>query len=386
VSTAPADVVLSTLRGARVAVFALQAPAAAFLLLNSSTPLLGSITSDVRWLPLALAVIGLQGFLVLSAVHRRTPSWAGLVWLAIVACAAVLVVGNGPALLPVLWFVAAAGAFALPRRLGSLVLVATIVVFVGLAATVDTTCQCWRAPLEVVTASGVLNYTVTGVAGAIGPFMAARLLGVVDDLARTRAELALTTAEEERRRLSRDLHDALGQGLSAVALKGDLALALLEQDPVAAQREIDSLTEVAQRLRTELPGIVAAGQPASFAVEAGRAERLLREAGVDVRRRGELGALPAAVDSALGWVVREAATNVLRHSDAQQWMVLAGRDEHRVWLEMINDLPQVDTGRPGPDRPGTGLVGMAERLRTVGGRLRAHGDSGQFMLRVEVAT
>lgn len=374
-SAAPADVVLSTLRGTRVATLTLHAPAAAYLLLNTGTPLLGNQTADVAWLPLALVVIGLQLFLVLTAIRRRTPPWSGLVWLAITASVAVLIAAVGPADLPGLWFVAAAGAVVFTRRLGLLMLAVSVVVFVALAI----------RPAEP-TAANVFYAIAAGVAGATGPFIAARLLDVVDDLARTRAELALTAADEERRRLSRDLHDVLGQGLSAVALKGDLALALLEKDPVAAQREIDSLTAVTQRLRAELPDIVAAGRPTSYAVEAGRAERLLREAGIDVRRRDEVGPLPAAVDSALGWVVREAATNVLRHSDARHWTVLAGRGENGLWLEMTNDRPPAEAERAGSGRSGTGLVGMAERLRTVGGRVRTDGDSRRFVLRVEVAT
>ena len=166
---------------------------------------------------------------------------------------------------------------------------------------------------------------------------------------RTRAQLELTAADEERRRLSRDLHDALGQSLSAVALKGDLALALLEKDPAGAQREIDSLAGVARRLRAELPDIVVAEQSASYAVEAARAEGLLRQAGVDVRRQGDFGPVPHPVDIALGWVVREAATNVLRHSAARLWSVEAGHGESQVWLEATNDRPLSAAGPAGTD-------------------------------------
>lgn len=146
-------------------------------------------------------------------------------------------------------------------------------------------------------------------------------------------------------------------------------------------RELSSLTGEAQRLRQELPEIVAAGQAASYAVESGRAERLLRDAGIDVRRSGEPGPLPKAVDSALGWVVREAATNVLRHCDARHWTLEAGRGDAAVWLEATNDRP-----RSASDRAGTGLAGMAERLRAVDGRLHTGDDRDRFTLRVEVAT
>jgi two-component system sensor histidine kinase DesK len=368
---APADVVLSTLRGARVAVLTANAPAAAYLILNSSTDALGSHPANVAWLPLALAVVAMQSFLVLTAVRRRTPPWCRLIWLAIVVCVGVLIAAVGSADLPGLWFVAAAGAIVFPPRLGVQVLAASIVAFVALAIGFEFSPE---SPVALT-----FYYVVSGVAGATGPFVATRLLGVVDDLARTRAQLALTAADEERRRLSRDLHDALGQGLSAIALKGDLALALLEKDAAAAQREIDSLTMATERLHAELPDIVAAGQAASYTVEVDRAERLLREAGVEVQRRGEPGPLPGAIDTALGWVVREAATNVLRHSDARRWTLHAGHGENAVWLEATNDR-----ARPGSGPPGTGLVGMSERLQVIGGRVRTHSTPGRFTLRVEV--
>jgi signal transduction histidine kinase len=381
-SAAPADVTLATPRGARVAAVVLQAPATTLLVLNTGTSKLGSIGADVAWLPVALAVLSLHGYLVLSALRRRTPRHAGLVWLGVVGCVVVLVTGIGVGGLAALWFVAAAGAFAFRRRLAVVVLVATLGVFVLLALAARPECQCWDLSAGFgITPADLAYNVVTGVAGVVGPFLAAALLGVVDDLARTRAELELTAAEEERRRLSRDLHDTLGQGLSAVALKGDLATALLRKDPEGAQRELDSLVEVTARLRVELPDVVSADQAASYQVEAGRAERLLREAGVDVRRRGELADLPEAVDSALGWVVREAATNVLRHSDARQWTVDAGRGETQVWLEATNDRPRSDAGPSG-----TGLEGMAERLRAVGGLVRTRSDAQGFTLRVEVAT
>ena len=380
--SAPADVSLATLRGARVAAVVLQAPATALLILNTGTSKLGNVHANAAWLPLAFVLLGLHGYLVLSAFRRRTPRYAGAVWLAVVVCVIVLIAAAGMGDLAATWFVAAAAAFAFPRRLAVVVLVATVVVFVVLALLGRPECQCWDLSYTAGFSLADVTYNLAaGVPGAVGPFLAAVLLGVVDDLVRTEAQLELTAADEERRRLSRDLHDALGQGLSAVALKGDLALALLEKDPAAAQREIDSLNEIAQRLRAELPDIVVAEQSASYAVEAARAEGLLRQAGVDVRRQGELGPVPHPVDIALGWVVREAATNVLRHSDARHWTVRAGRGEREVWLEATNDRPLSATGPAG-----TGLLGMSERLRAVGGRVRTQADAQRFTLRIEVAT
>jgi signal transduction histidine kinase len=381
-TAAPADLSLSTLRGARVAAVVLQLPAVGLLILNTGTSKLGSMYADPAWLPVASIILVLHGYLVVCALRRRRPKAPGLVWLGVVVCVVVLVAGVGMGALAATWFAAASAAFAFRPRLAVAVLVATVVVFTVLALSGDPECQCWDVGTTLDFGLPDISYNLgAGVAGTVGPFLAAGLLGVVDDLARTRAELELTAADDERRRLSRDLHDSLGQGLSAVALKGDLAVALLRKDPDAARHEVSSLIEVTTRLRAELPEIVTADQAASYAEESARAEGLLRDAGVEVRRAGELGDLPAAVDSALAWVVREAATNVLRHSDARHWTVDAGHDGSDVWLEVTNDRPLAEVGPAG-----SGLLGMSERLRAVGGRVRTQADAHRFTLRVEVAT
>jgi two-component system sensor histidine kinase DesK len=367
-SAAPADVALATVRSARIAVLAVQLPAAIFLILNTSTSVLGSRRADVELLPIALVVIGLQIAISLAAVRGEDPGYGLAAWLAIVACVVTLLLVVGIDDLQALWFVAA-GAIVLPPRLSLVVLLATVVAFGVLASSTS-------SPDHT---AFIFYSVVTGFAGAVGPFVATRMLRVVEALSRTLAELGLSAAGEERRRLSRDLHDALGQDLTAVALKGDLALALIGTDTAAAQRETRSLVATAERLRGELPDIVAASQSASYTVEAGRAERLLREAGIDVRRHGDPGPLPGPLDTVLGWIVREAATNVLRHSDARRWTLAAGHDGPAVWLEATNDRPRSAAGTSG-----SGLVGMSERLRAVGGRLRTDGGRDRFTLRVEV--
>lgn len=83
--------------------------------------------------------------------------------------------------------------------------------------------------------------------GGVSLFGSARLVRVVEQLDAARTELAEAAVGQERLRLSRDLHDLLGQSLSAVSLKGDLALALLGRDPATSRAEIESLTALHAR-------------------------------------------------------------------------------------------------------------------------------------------
>ena len=128
----------------------------------------------------------------------------------------------------------------------------------------------------------------------------------------------------ERLRVSRDLHDLLGQSLSAVSLKGDLAIRLLHTDPDAARAEIDSLTDVARDALRGVRAITLEKHTVSLPAEIDGATVLLEAAGVQTRVEVALAALPMPVEEVLAWTVREGVTNVLRHSRASACAIRAG--------------------------------------------------------------
>ena len=80
--------------------------------------------------------------------------------------------------------------------------------------------------------------------------------------------------------------------------------------------------------------------------------------------------LPADGDAVLAWAVREAVTNVVRHSDAHRATIRTRRDGDEAAIEVVNDGTGT-TPSPDPDTGGTGLAGLRERLERVGGRLDA---------------
>jgi two-component system sensor histidine kinase DesK len=91
--------------------------------------------------------------------------------------------------------------------------------------------------------------------------------------------------------------------------------------------------------------------------------------------------LPGAVQSALGWVVREAATNVLRHGDARRCAVRLQVLEGRVVLSVENDGVSEAGKEPGAGPPGSGLAGLRERLAEIEGTLEA-GPAGRGLFRL----
>lgn len=235
--------------------------------------------------------------------------------------------------------------------------------------------------------SAALGQTVYDVGGAVlfdavvgfALFGAARLVRVHDELDLTRTELAELAVGRERLRVSRDLHDLLGQSLSAVSLKGDLALRLLHTDPKAAQVEIGGLTGVARDALCDIRAITLEQHTISLRAELDRAIALLRAAGVMAEIDGPPGPLPTAVEEVLAWTIREGVTNVLRHSQAKScWIRFDHRDGADV-LDIINDGAE-----PGPG-PGNGLSGLTGRARAISGRVCAErGEDGTFRLLVEI--
>lgn len=223
-------------------------------------------------------------------------------------------------------------------------------------------------------------YPVIGFMVFAGALVAgARLVLLLNELDATRAELATTAVGEERIRVSRDLHDLLGQSLSAISLKGDLALRLLAKNTDAARAEVESLTGVARDALRDVRAITRDELAVSLRTEIDGAAALLGAAGVETRLDvAGLPALPGPAHNALAWAIREGTTNLLRHSEARTCAITVSRDGGTVRLEIVND------GVRGVAGTGSGLAGVAERARAACGSSAAAVHDGRFLLSVEV--
>ncbi|ARF77244.1 sensor histidine kinase [Kitasatospora albolonga] len=188
---------------------------------------------------------------------------------------------------------------------------------------------------------------------------------------------------EERLRFGRDMHDVLGRNLAVIALKSELAVELAQRGNAAAVDQMVEVQRIARASQQEVRDVVRGYREADLPTELLGAKGVLEAAGISCTVEGADGpagiGAPPAVQAALGWVVREAATNVLRHGDPRNCVIRLTTASGAVVLEVEND-GAVTTGTD-PADGGSGLAGLRERLAALGGSLAA-GAAGEGLFRV----
>src|SRR2546430_3274753 len=215
----------------------------------------------------------------------------------------------------------------------------------------------------------------------VGGLQAAFFRQIQDSVALrlARAELARLAVDEERLRISRDLHDVLGQELSAMALKSQLSARLVRLDPERAEAEIAEVVRIARHALSEMRATVSGYRDTSLASEVRTASALLGAVGVTATVSGVPVGLPPAVEEAAAWVVREAATNVIRHAKATQCRITVGREPGGLAVEVCDD--GVAAAGQLTTFGGTGLAGLTERVAALGGSVSAGPVDGWFTVR-----
>jgi two-component system sensor histidine kinase DesK len=196
------------------------------------------------------------------------------------------------------------------------------------------------------------------------------------------AQLAQLMSARERERFSRDLHDILGYSLSAITLKAELTRKLVDSEPALAQDELTEVVELARQAATDVRLIAGGYRNISLVQEAASVASLLSAACITPRVEIDCGALDDKVDAVLATVLREAVTNVLRHSAARNCAIEANQKDEMITLSVINDgVPRPAVSGPG----GHGLRNLAWRLETIGGELTTGvGRDDQFSLLAKV--
>ena len=192
---------------------------------------------------------------------------------------------------------------------------------------------------------------------ALASFGVGRVVEGNRALAEARAELARLSAENERIRIARDLHDLLGHSLTTITVKAGLARQLGQVDPARAVQEISEVEALARGSLSDVRAAVTNYRDVTLLGELATGRELLRAAGIAAD-------LPRAVDvvdpshqELFGWAVREGLTNVVRHARASSCAIHLSPSVIEI----------VDDGVGGPAAAGNGLEGLRERVAALGG-------------------
>ncbi len=195
----------------------------------------------------------------------------------------------------------------------------------------------------------------------------------LDDSRRTSGELAVA---QERLRFAADLHDIQGHHLQVIALKTELAGRLLDVDPAAARVQIDEAQQLARTALEDTRALVHGYRTVSLAAEAANAAEVLRAAGIHASVEVDAEGLPSEERTLFGLVMREATTNILRHSEAGRVAFRLVRSGEGRVLSVTND----GVGDAEPRSGGSGIEGLRKRFEAVGGAVEARREDGRFVL------
>ena len=305
---------------------------------------------------------------------RRLWRWAPLGLLAVPGIA--LSIGLGADWLVLFVFVAVGAAFRLPPPqlgwlIGSLVVLDAVI---GLA--------------EQQTLVGVAQFALLISGSGGGVAVAGSSICTSRQLRAARQEIAHLAVEAERLRFARDLHDLLGHDLAHIALKSEVGEAFVLAAPERAAAALREIGDAARTALREVRAAVAGYRRPSLAGELRAAAEILAAAGIAYRDEGAAPVLAPDSEAVLAWAVREGVTNVVKHSRARHCTIRLGAEPGRASVEVVDDghgvVPAEAEGAPAATG-GSGLPGLLERARSVGGGCRTGRlPGGGFQLTVTV--
>ncbi|ORM34927.1 hypothetical protein BFL43_10345 [Williamsia sp. 1135] len=292
----------------------------------------------------------------LSEAARTRNSIA--VFLLLIALAGAAMVTLGENIFALAPYLMAVSAFAFPLPIA----VATCVFLLGAAILTPEIVDGWSLDTSIVVMLLVVGPTL----------LAVRVLRSREELReqsaaasrRLNGQLAVVA---ERERVARDVHDILGHSLTVMTVKSELAGRLVDVDPTAAKAELADLHRISREALAEIRATVGGLRSPDLATELLSARTALVAARIEPALPADVDVVNPAHRILFAWTLREAVTNVVRHSGATQARVTLG--ENRI------EVTDNGVGLQGP-ADGNGLRGLRERVQDSGGTLRVVGDDG----------
>jgi two-component system, NarL family, sensor histidine kinase DesK len=174
---------------------------------------------------------------------------------------------------------------------------------------------------------------------------------------------------EERQRIARDLHDTLGQKLSLIGLKSDLARRLISKDPDQARNELKDVQQTARTALSEVRKMVSSMRGIRLKDEIVRVKQILKAAEINFEGNQDISIknVPLLTENILSMCLKEAVNNVVKHSGASSCSISI----EQSWKEIVLTIKDDGVFKSEEDKEtrGSGLLGMKERLEFINGSL-----------------
>jgi two-component system sensor histidine kinase DesK len=291
--------------------------------------------------------------------------WAGIV--AMLALTALQIPGAGSAVLTCLVYIAATAMVGLPR-------IQAIPTAAGLGVLAEV--------LPAVVPGWTDNsYGLAVLLGSVATYGIRLASERQKNLMVAQEKISALAVQNERARIASDLHDILGHSLTVVTVKAELAQRLLDVDVEKARKELRELESLARDALSDVRATAMGVRGISLPGEIAAAREALAAAHVTAELPGAADEVPTRLRELFAWTIREAVTNIVRHSRASHVEVRLGPAS----VEIIDDGVGAAGDTVGSAVDGQGLKGLRRRADAVGAQLIVGGRDGQpgFRVRVE---
>ncbi|MDQ1004987.1 two-component system sensor histidine kinase DesK [Neobacillus niacini] len=185
---------------------------------------------------------------------------------------------------------------------------------------------------------------------------------------------------EERQRIARDLHDTLGQKLSLIGLKSDLARRLITKDPDQARNELKDVQQTARTALSEVRKMVSSMRGIRLKDEIVRVKQILKAAEINYEGNQDFSIknVPLLTENILSMCMKEAVNNVVKHSGASSCSISI----EQSWKELVMTIHDNGVFKSDGDKDtrGSGLLGMKERLEFINGSLELQTKEGTTLI------
>ncbi|MFP7252660.1 sensor histidine kinase [Terribacillus goriensis] len=192
---------------------------------------------------------------------------------------------------------------------------------------------------------------------------------VNEELTDTKKQVEELIKERERDRIARDLHDTVGQALSTISVKSDISKKLLFQNPGRAEQELHDIQQLSRSLLQEMREIVSDMRLVSLQEEYEAAQLRLKEAGIASELEQQLSSIEdSSKETMLAYILKEAVTNVIRHSNATFCKIRVIQTKNVLHLQVEDNGGYDNTFA----EEGNGLDGIRKRVSLMKGEAHFH--------------